>query len=159
MNYNQSIIVGRVTQDPQLRTTPSGQSVLSMSVATNRAWTDKNGAKQEAVEFHNVVVWGKLAETSGAFLKKGSLVLVEGRLETRSYDDKQGVFRKTTEIIAESIQFGPRPSVKPEGEPSPKQEAEQERPMPLEGDEQHTGRSLKPMFGDEEEIDVSDIPF
>src|SRR3954454_6054763 len=108
MNYNKTVIVGRVTQAPQLRSTPSGQPVLSMSVATNRAWTDKAGAKQEAVEFHNVVIWGKTAETASAYLEKGSLVLVEGCLETRSWQDKDGNARESTEIIADAIQFGPR---------------------------------------------------
>jgi single-strand DNA-binding protein len=157
MNYNRSIIVGRVTQDPQLRSTPGGQSVLSMNVATNRAWTDKLGAKQEAVEFHNIVIWGRLAETSHTFLQKGSLVLVEGRLETRSWEDKDGVPHKTTEIIAESVQFGPRSlhEVRFEKEEQP---LRAEGPA-LAGDEGEQSRSLKPMFGDEEEIDVSDIPF
>lgn len=108
MNLNKVFIAGRLTADPQLRATTSGQPVATFSVATNRVWTDKAGAKQEAVEFHNVVVWGRQAEIASKFLTKGALVLVEGRLQTRSWDDKQGQKRKTTEIIAERIQFGPR---------------------------------------------------
>ncbi|MBI3589005.1 MAG: single-stranded DNA-binding protein [Candidatus Liptonbacteria bacterium] len=110
MNLNKAFVAGRLTADPQLRTTPSGQSVLSFSLATNRNWTDKAGARQEAVEYHNIVAWGKQAEIGSQFLSKGSLVLVEGRLQTRSWQDKQGGQRKTTEIICERMQFGPRSS-------------------------------------------------
>lgn len=108
MNLNKVFILGRLTADPQLRNIPSGQAVANFSVATNKIWTDKNGQKQEAVEFHNIVVWGRQAETASKFLNKGGLVLVEGRLQTRGWEDKQGQKRKTTEIIADSIQFGPR---------------------------------------------------
>src|SRR3989344_3434696 len=110
MNLNKVFILGRLTADPQLRSTPSGAAVANFSVATNRVWNDKNGAKQESVEFHNVVVWGKQAEVASRFLKKGGLVLVEGRLQTRDWEDKTGQKRKTTEIIGERLQLGPRPS-------------------------------------------------
>lgn len=109
MNLNKVFVLGRVTANPELRKTPGGQSVTSFSVATNRVWNDKNGAKQEEVEFHNVVVWGRQAEVATQFLTKGSLVLIEGRLKTRSWQDKQGQTRKTTDIISERIQLGPRP--------------------------------------------------
>lgn len=109
MNLNKVFILGRLTADPQLRSTTTGQQVGSFSLATNRVWTDKNGQKQESTEFHNIVVWGRQAEIASKFLIKGSLALVEGRLQTRSWDDKQGQKRKTTEIIAERIQLGPRP--------------------------------------------------
>src|SRR3989344_4951640 len=109
MNLNKVLIVGRVTADPQVRQTTSGASVSSFSVATNRVWTDKAGAKQEETEFHNVVTWGRQAEIAGQFLTKGSLVLIEGRLQTRSWQDKQGGQRKTTEIICDRLQLGPRP--------------------------------------------------
>lgn len=108
MNLNKSFVLGRVTADPQLRTTPSGQKVTSFGVATNRVWFDKAGAKQEEAEFHNVVVWGRQAEIATQFLAKGSLVLVEGRLRTRSWKGQDGQDRKTTEIIAERLQLGPR---------------------------------------------------
>lgn len=108
MNVNKVIIVGRVTADPQLRSTPSGQSVSGFGVATNRVWTDKSGAKQNETEFHNVVVWGRTAEIAAQYLKKGSLVFIEGRLRTRSWQDKQGQPRKTTEIVTERLQLGPR---------------------------------------------------
>lgn len=108
MNLNKVIIVGRLTAEPQLRTTPGGQSVASFSVATNRVWNDKNGARQEEVEYHNIVVWGKQAEIASQFMAKGALLMVEGRLRTRSWNDKQGQARKTTEIICERFQLGPR---------------------------------------------------
>ncbi len=109
MNLNKAIIAGRLTADPQLRQTTSGQPVASFAVATNSVWTDKAGAKQEAVEYHNIVVWGRQAEIASKFLNKGAIVLVEGRLQTRGWTDKTtGGQRKTTEIVAERIQFGPR---------------------------------------------------
>jgi len=110
MNLNKVFILGRLTADPQLRATPSGQQVANFSVATNRVWNDKNGQKQESAEFHNIVVWGRQAEVASKFLNKGGLVLVEGRLQTREWDDKQGQKRKTTEIVADRIQLGPRPA-------------------------------------------------
>lgn len=109
MNFNKAFILGRLTADPQLRATASGQPVGSFSVATNRVWTDRSGQKQESTEFHNIVVWGKQAEIANRFLTKGSLVFVEGRLQTRSWEDKQGQQRKATEIVADRIQLGPRP--------------------------------------------------
>ena len=110
MDLNKVIIVGRVTADPQLRTTPGGQSVTTLGVATNRAWTDKNNQKQEETEFHSVVLWGRQAEVATQYLTKGATVLIEGRLRTRSWTDKQGAQRRTTEIMSERMQLGPRPS-------------------------------------------------
>ncbi|MDD5547860.1 MAG: single-stranded DNA-binding protein [Candidatus Pacebacteria bacterium] len=109
MNLNKVFVLGRITADPQIRSTPTGMQVGNFSVATNRVWTDKSGARKEHVEFHSVVVWGKQAEIASQFLKKGALILVEGRLQTRSWDDKAGQKRKTTEIICERLQMGPRP--------------------------------------------------
>src|SRR5689334_6730581 len=106
MNVNKVLIVGRVTAEPQLRTTPSGTSVATFSVATNRVWNGKEGKKEET-EFHNIVAWGRTAEVASQFLQKGAMVFVEGRLQTRSWQDKQGQQRKTTEIICESLQLGP----------------------------------------------------
>jgi len=108
MDLNKVILVGRVTADPQVRTTPGGQSVTTIGVATNRTWTDKQGQKQEQTEFHNVVLWGRTAEIAGQYLTKGAMVLIEGRLQTRSGTDKQGQQRKTTEVMAERMQLGPR---------------------------------------------------
>lgn len=108
MNLNKVFVVGNLTRDPELRQTPSGQSVCTFGVATNTFFTDKGGAKQRRSEFHNIVAWGRQAEIINQFLKKGSLVLVEGRLQTRTWQDKQGQNHRTTEIISERIQLGPR---------------------------------------------------
>ena len=108
MDLNKVILVGRVTADPQVRSTPGGQSVVTIGVATNRTWTDKAGQKQEQVEFHSVVVWGRQAEIAGQYLTKGAMVLIEGRIATRGWTDKQGQARKTTEIMCERLQLGPR---------------------------------------------------
>jgi single-strand DNA-binding protein len=108
MNLNKAVIIGNVTQDPEIRNIPSGQSVASFSVATNRIWNDKQGQRQTQAEFHNIVAWGRLAEIVGQYLKKGGLVMIEGRIQTRTWDDQQGVKKYKTEIIAENIQLGPR---------------------------------------------------
>jgi len=103
MNLNKAMIIGNVTRDPEVRNTSSGQTVASFGVATNHRWTDKDGQKQEKVEFHNIVAWAKLGEICGQYLKKGSKVYLEGRLQTRDWEDKEGGKRKTTEIIAENM--------------------------------------------------------
>lgn len=109
MYLNKAIIYGNLTRDPELRAIPSGSKVASFSIATNRVWKDKAGAKQEAVDYHNVVVFGRQAETAAQYLKKGSSALVEGRMQTRSWDAEGGK-KYRTEIVADRIQFGPRGS-------------------------------------------------
>ncbi|MBU6142303.1 single-stranded DNA-binding protein [Patescibacteria group bacterium] len=109
MNLNKVFILGRLTADPQLRATAGGTQVATFSLATNRVWTDPSGAKKEAVEYHNIVVWGRQAEVASRFLTKGSIALVEGRLQTRDWEGKDGQKRKTTEIISERLQLGPKP--------------------------------------------------
>lgn len=108
MNVNKAILVGRLTRDPEIRNTPSGQSVATLSLATNRFWKDKNGQRQDKTEFHNVVLWGRLAEIAGQYLTKGQEAFIEGRLETRKYTAKDGSERRVTEIIAENMQLGAR---------------------------------------------------
>lgn len=108
MNVNKAIIVGRLTRDPEIRTTPGGQSVASFSMATNSFWTDKGGTRQERTEFHNVVLWGRLAEIAGQYLTKGQECFVEGRLQTRKYTAKDGTERSVTEIVGENMQLGNR---------------------------------------------------
>lgn len=102
-DFNQAIILGNVTKDPELRSTANGQSVVSFSVATNRRWTNKDGQQQEDTEFHNVVAWGKLAEICGQILYKGRKVLVSGRLQTRNWEAQDGSKRFTTEIVADNV--------------------------------------------------------
>lgn len=108
MYLNKAIIIGNLTRDPELKSLPSGIQVASFSVATNRVWKDKNGQKQEAADFHNIVVFGKMAETVTQYMHKGSQILVQGRIQTRSWDAPDGTKRYRTEIVAENIQFGTR---------------------------------------------------
>ena len=103
MNLNKAMIIGNVVRDPEIRTTPGGQNVTSFSVATNMVWKDAQGEKQEKVEFHNVVAWRRLAEITGQYLKKGSKVYIEGRLQTRNWDDPSGVKKYRTEIVADNM--------------------------------------------------------
>lgn len=108
MNVNKVILVGRLTRDPEIRTTPGGQSVATISMATNSFWTDKSGQKQDKTEFHNVVLWGRQAEIASQYLTKGQECFIEGRLQTRAYTGKDGVERRTTEVIGETMQLGSR---------------------------------------------------
>jgi len=108
MNLNKAFILGNLTRDPEMRQTPSGQSVVNFGVATNRMWTDPTGNKQTQTEFHNIVVWGRLAEIAKQYLAKGRLVFIEGRLVTRSWQDQQGQKKYRTEIVTENMQLGPR---------------------------------------------------
>lgn len=110
MYLNKAFIVGNLTRDPELKSMPNGGKVASFAVATNRVWTDQSGKRQEATDYHNVVVFGRPAETSAQYLKKGSNVLVEGRLQTRSWDGQDGKKNYRTEIIADRVQFGSRPA-------------------------------------------------
>jgi len=110
MNLNKVYLIGRLTQDPEVKSIPSGQNVASFSLATNRVWNDQSGQKQEQVEFHNIVVWRKLADIAGQYLKKGQLLMVEGRLQTRNWVGQDGVKRYRTEIVAENFQMGPKAS-------------------------------------------------
>ena len=171
MNLNRAIIVGRVTQDPELRTTPSGQSVCNFSVATNRTWTNsQTHEKQEKAEFHSVVAWSRLAEISNQYLKKGSLVMVEGRIETRSWSDATGNKKYRTEIIAENMQLGPRPSFaaasedKPaSGTKAPASRIQIEDIPTVESDEPITSTTDPDQDQDskeeDQEINVKNIPF
>ncbi len=103
LDLNKVMIIGNVTRDPEVRTTPSGISVASFGVATNFSWKDKEGTQQKRAEFHNVVAWRKLAEIIGQYVKKGSRIYIEGRLQTRSWDDQSGVKRFRTEIVADNM--------------------------------------------------------
>ena len=100
--------MGNLTKDPELKTLPSGSSVANFGIATNRVWKNQQGEKQEEVQFHNIVVFGKQADTTSQYLKKGSSVFVEGRLQTRNWEAQDGTKKSKTEIVAERVQFGPR---------------------------------------------------
>ncbi len=108
---NKAIIVGRAGKDVELRYTPSGTAVASVSVATSESWTDKNtGQKQEKTEWHNLVMFGKLAEIAGQYLKKGTLVGFEGKIRTEKYQDQQGIERYSTKIHADTMQLLDNPN-------------------------------------------------
>lgn len=108
MNLNKIFLLGRATQDVELKVSTNGQSVATVNMATNRFYKDAQGNKKEDVQFHRIVIWGKQAETTATFVKKGDIFLVEGRVATRQWEDKQGNKRSITEIVAENIQFAPR---------------------------------------------------
>jgi single-strand DNA-binding protein len=110
MYLNKAIIIGNLTRDPELKSLPSGVQVASFSLATNSVWKDKDGSKKEDTQFHNIVVFGRQAETVSQYLRKGSSALVEGRIQTRSWDAPDGTKKYRTEIVADRVQFGPRPA-------------------------------------------------
>lgn len=142
MYLNRVMLVGNLTRDPELKALPTGSKVANFSLATNRIYKDATGAKKEEVEFHNVVVFGKQAENSALYLKKGQSCMIEGRIQTRSWDDTNGGGKKyRTEIVAETVQFGQKL-----GQRAPNEA--QDEPVVDYGDEVH-GEGLS---GD-------DIPF
>lgn len=105
-SVNKVILIGNLGADPEVRFTPSGQAVANFRIATSESWTDKgSGQKQERTEWHRIVVWGKLAELCGEYLKKGRQCYVEGRLQTREWTDKEGKKNYTTEVVAQTVQF------------------------------------------------------
>jgi single-strand DNA-binding protein len=108
MYLNKAIIIGNLTRDPELKSLPSGVPVSTFGIATNRVWKDKEGARQESTDYHNIVVFGRQAETVSQYLKKGSNALIEGRIQTRSWEGNDGVKKYMTEIVADRVQFGPR---------------------------------------------------
>ena len=137
---NKVILVGRLGADPQLKYTPSGKANASFNVATNFVWKDQDGNQQEKTDWHRVTAWGKLAEVMGEWLKKGSYVYLEGRLQTRSYEDTNGVKKWITEVVATDMEMlgkkgeasaetGPPPEDVPEGEAEAEAEAEADLPF------------------------------
>lgn len=140
MNLNKVFLIGRLTQDPQLKTLSSGQQIATFGLATNRFFVDKSNQKQQQVEFHSIVLFGKLAEIASKYLTKGALALIEGRLRTRSWEDSSGNKRSRTEIIGERLQLGPKAA----GKIVPQTPKVTEEEIPII---------------EEQEIDVKDIPF
>ena len=154
MYLNKAIVIGNLTRDPEMRSLPSGIKVTSFSLATNRVWRDQSGAKKEAADFHNIVVFGRTAETAAQYLKKGSNVLVEGRMQTRSWDDKTtGEKKYRTEIVAERVQFGSRGT----GSGSPGQTSAE--PSGGQAGKAATKEDEGAIQYPEEEINPNDIPF
>jgi len=170
MNFNKATVVGRLTRDPESRAMPSGQTVASFSVATNRVWVGQDSNKQESTEFHNIVAFGKLADICSKYLSKGRLVLIEGRLQTNSWQDKEGNKKYRTEIIADNMQMGPRSgfaadeggqTTGPDKQPNLDQEdipviEAEESTLPDKKSESPKSESPKE---DKPEVDVKNIPF
>lgn len=149
MYINKAIIYGNLTRDPELKSLPSGAQVCEFGVATNRVWKDKNGAKQESTDYHNIVVFGRQAELVKQYLHKGAGVFLEGRIQTRSWDAKDGTKRYRTEIVADRIQFGPRSGSAPGGSYEQKDS----------GDKSKEKEEAPAIEYPEEEINSEDIPF
>ena len=153
MNLNKVFLVGNVASDPESRTTPQGQQVCTFRMATNRVWNDRNtNQKREDVQFHSIVLWRRLAEIAAQYLKKGSLVLIEGRLQTRSWKDASGNTKYRTEIIGESMQLGPRSAGKTTLDQGATPETPPEEPQQISQEE-------IPVIEEGGEIDIKDIPF
>lgn len=145
MNLNKAFLIGNLTRDPELRTMPNGNAVVSFGLATNRVWKDKSGTQQKQAEFHNIVMFGRLAEIAKQYLQKGSMVMIEGRLQTRSWEGQDGQKRQRTEIVAEGMQLGPRPGGQ----------------RPASGDQQPASppEQLATVEYPEDEIKPDEIPF
>ncbi len=177
MNLNKIFVLGNLTADPISRALPSGQSVANFSIATNRIFYDKDRQKQQQTEFHNVVAFGRISEIAQQYLKKGSMVLIEGRIQTRSWQDSSGNKRTRTEIITERLQLGPRSAfsrtdsapdqsqVQKETPPAQEErgslnkvERQEEIPI-IEEDKPSLASSNENQDNNEEEIDVKNIPF
>jgi single-strand DNA-binding protein len=150
MYLNKVFLIGNLTRDPELKSLPSGTNVAQFSVATNRTYKDKEGNSKDQTEFHNIVVFGRQAETTAQYLRKGSSALIEGRIQTRSWDGPDGGKRYRTEIVADRVQFGPR---KFEGGGTPANASgKKEKTTPQE-------EKIDTIDYPEEEINPEDIPF
>jgi len=164
MNLNRAMLIGNLTRDPEVRKTPNGQSVANFSIATNRVWTGNDGVKQTAVDYHNLVAWGKLADICGQYLFKGKKIYAEGRLQTRDWDGQDGVKRTRTEVVLENMIMldGQRgatdSSSRFTGEadgykkPQPSESAIEPEVLPIIEQAEQTS-------AEDEEIKVEDIPF
>ena len=172
MNLNKVFILGNVTREPEVRAMPSGQQVVNFSIATNRFYTDQAGQKKQDTEFHNIVAFGKLADTISKYVTKGSLILIEGRIKTRNWDNSAGVKQYKTEVIAEGLQLGPRMQgggAAPSGQYNKPYQAQtnttvkaEEIPIIEENTPVNYQTQDPKSFTEEEksdEIDVKDIPF
>jgi len=156
------MVVGNLTRDPELRTTPTGKSVCSFGVATNRRWKDQDGNQKEETEFHDVVAWGKPAEILSQFVKKGNKVYIEGRLKTRQWEGQDGLKRQRTEIIMENfILLTPKGTNVPQQEVAKgvEKEIEVEEKPPKDKKDKTKEKPKSTDKEDKEEIDLDEIPF
>ena len=156
-DLNKVMLIGNLTRDPELRSTPNGQSVASFAIATNRAWNDAAGQLQKAVEYTDIVAWGKLAEVASQIMKKGRRIYVEGRLQTRNWEGQDGVKRYKTEVIASDMIVLDRPQSagwsndQANTEATPAAQNAEATPEPVA-----VGATAAPKS---DEIDIEDIPF
>lgn len=158
MNVNKVLLVGRLTRDPEIRNTPTGQTVASLSMATNRFWKDKNGQRQDQTEYHNVVLWGRLAEIAGQYLTKGQEAYIEGRLQTRKYTAKDGGERRITEIVAENMQLGSR--AQGQGAPTGSSFQRSTTPSAPSASREVPAEEIPTInLDEEEEVKIEDVPF
>ena len=154
MNLNKAFLIGRLTRDPESRTLPSGQAISNFGLATNRVWVNPdNHEKQEQTEFHNIVAFGKLADICNQYLVKGSLVLVEGRIQTRNWQDQIGGTKYRTEVVMEKLQMGPKSGQSRQKEMT-KKDAEPNEPVQQEVAEIQIDDEPS-----EDEVKTEDIPF
>ena len=154
MYLNKAFLYGNLTRDPELRALPSGAQVASFALATNRTYKDKDGAKKESVEFHNIVAFGRQAELIGQYMKKGRPIFVEGRIQTRSWDDKtSGEKKYRTEVVVENFQFGPSAPGAGGGSYAPRGDGDQSAPQGKRND-----KSTDIEYP-AEDISPEDIPF
>jgi len=151
MNLNRAMLIGNLTRDPEVRKTPSGQSVANFSIATNRIWTGNDGQKQTAVDYHNIVAWGKLADICAQYLRKGKKIYAEGRLQTRDWEGQDGVKRSRTEIVLENMIM--LDGAKGDG-------GSYQRPQPANNEPTLEPINDQPQArNNDDEIKVEDIPF
>jgi single-strand DNA-binding protein len=159
MYLNRAMIIGNLTRDPELKALPSGSKVTSFSVATNRVFKDAQGQKKEQTDFHNIVVFGRQAETAAQYLKKGQSVLIEGRMQTRSWDGKDGEKKYRTEVIADRVQFGPKASGAYAGAGPSASGSSGEGSSPVGKGKSVGAEKLDTIEYPSEEINPEDIPF
>jgi len=156
MDLNKVMLIGNLTRDPEVRTTPQGVPVATFSVATNLTWKDQAGNRQTKAEFHNIVAWRKLAETCAQYLKRGAKVYVEGRLQTRSWDDQSGVKKYRTEVVIDSMIMLDRKEAGSASREAPQESSQ----IPQTSESDQKNPSAKPpadIPGDE--VNIEEIPF
>ena len=156
MYLNKVFLIGNLTRDPELRAIPTGTKVVQLGIATNRVWKDPSGARKEATEYHNVVAFGRQAETLAQYCRKGSSLYIEGRLQTRSWDGQDGKKNYRTEIVLDSFQFGPKAGGggAPVGSTAPTKGVSD-----AEAPQKDAAPDLDTIEYPDEEINLEDIPF
>lgn len=159
-DFNQAIILGNLTRDPEFKHIPSGQAVVNFSIATNRRWTTPDGNQQENTQFHNIVAWGKLAEICDKILYKGRKVLVVGRMQTRNWEGQDGVKRNTTEIVADHVSAtGASRTAGENAFTETASSKDQKTENKTINNQKNDNQEPKLENKKEEEIDLDDIPF